>query len=391
MILNNPLNTTKTNPLFLRVPAPSRLCGAHFPKMKAFLSVLTLALAAASPAAEPLRVYHFGNSLTGGAMPAWHGELGKSAGKTWENHAWLGAGWQLWQHREEIGAGKDLFSAGSKGDLTLDANLIQSAGEHVKAFHGGKWDSIVLQLFAPYLTEVTASKWGKKLSGEKDCGDLGAATDLIRLQLARNPATKVFIYQVWPPMDAGQVPPQDQLPDWARRMEKLRAAEFPDRGAFDYAARWTQPYDAATSPQAKTGFPWRSRAFSEQVFTGLKDRFPELWKSNRLRLIPAGELFFELDRQFRAGKAPGVADIRDFYTDVQHIRAGLPRYAVAALMFACLFEESPAKLDWQIYNDAAKYGPDPHHDAGAVLPINAGNARLVHETITALLARQPRP
>jgi len=342
-------------------------------------------------ATDAQRVYHFGNSLTGGAMPAWHGDLGKSAGKTWENHAWLGAGWQLWQHREQIGAGKDLFSAGSEGDLTLDANLIQSAGEHVKAFHGERWDSVVLQLFAPYLTEVTANKWGKKLSVEKDCGDLGAAVDLIRLQLARNPAAKVFIYQVWPPMDAGKVPPQEQLPDWAKGQEKLREAEFPDRAAFDYAKRWQQPYDPATSPQFKTGFPWRSRAFSEQVFAELKEKFPGLPQQNRLRMIPAGELFFELDQQFRAGKAPGIADIRDFYTDVQHIRAGLPRYAVAALMFACLFDETPEKLDWKLYNDAAKYGPDPYHDSGELLPITTENAQLVHETITTLLARQPQP
>jgi len=348
-------------------------------------------VAHAAPAAESLRVYHFGNSLTGGTMPAWHAELGKSAGKTWANHTWLGAGWQLWQHREQIGAGRDLFSAGSKGDLTLDPGLIQSASDHVKAFHGAMWDAIVLQLFAPYLTEVTASKWGKKLSGEKDCGDLGAAADLIRLQLVRNPASKVFIYQVWPPMDAGKVPPRDQLPAWAKGMDKLREAEFPDRAGFDYAARWTQPYDPATSPKNNATKPWRSRAFSEQVFAGLKERFPNLWKSNRLRLIPAGELFFDLDQRLRAGAAPGIADIRDFYTDVQHIRAGLPRYAVAALMYACLFDESPDKLDWRLYNDAAKYGPDPYHDSGELLPITEERARLVHETIAALLARAAKP
>jgi hypothetical protein len=358
-------------------------------KRRACLALFALLLDASAIDAQ--RVYHFGNSLTGCTMPAWHGDLGKSVGKTWQNHAWLGAGWQLWQHREQIGGGKDLFSAASKGDLTLDANLIQSASEHVKAFHGEKWDAVVLQLFAPYLAEVTATKWGKKLSAEKDAGDLGAATDLIALQMKRNPESRVFIYQVWPPMDAGRIPPADQLPDWAKGKEGLRAAEFPAREQFDYAARWQQSYDPANSPKVKTGYPWRSRSFSEQVFAGLKERFPVLWKQNRLRMIPAGDLFLELDKQFRAGKAPGIADIRDFYTDVQHIRAGLPRYAVAALMFACLFDETPAKLDWQLYNDDASYGPDPYQDSGELLPITADSARLVHETITSLLARQPQP
>ena len=322
-------------------------------------------------------------------MPAWHVDLGKSVGKAWENHAWLGAGWQLWQHREQIGAGRDLFSAESTGDLTLDSALIQSAGQHVKAFHSEEWDAIVLQLFAPYLTEVTDSKWGRQLSEEKDTGDLGAATDLIRLQLARNTDSAIFIYQVWPPMDAGRIPPSDQLPAWAQGRDQLRTAEFPDRAIFDYAARWQQPYDAAVSPKQNGTKPWRSRAFSEQVFAGLRKRFPALWKQNRLRMIPAGDLFFELDQQFRSGAAPGITDIRDFYTDVQHIRAGLPRYTVAALTFACLFDESPNQLDWKLYNDIEKYGPDTHHDHGELLQITDDRARLIHTAIDVLLAKHP--
>ncbi len=87
--------------------------------------------------------------------------------------------------------------------------------------------------------------------------------------------------------------------------------------------------------------------------------------------------------------ATGNPDVRDFYTDVQHIRVGLPRYTVAALMFACLFEESPTKLDWKLYNDRPKYGPDPAHDAGELLEITPDRAKLVHETIDALLATHP--
>lgn len=336
---------------------------------------LGIFLATSACAEESLRIYHFGNSLTGSSMPGWHPDLGKSAGKTWQNHAWLGAGWQLWQHREQIGAGRDLFSAESKGDLTLDANLIQSANEHVKAFHNEKWDAIVLQLFAPYLTQVTETMWGKKLSGEKDTGDLKSAADLIALQLQHNSDSRVFIYQVWPPMDPGE--PRDGQ----------RGAEFPRREQFDFARRWLQPYDPIASPTTRVGLAWRSRDFSEQVFAGLKEKYPELWNQNRLRMIPAGDLFFELDKQFLANAAPGIADIRDFYTDVQHIRAGLPRYSVAALMFASMFGESPATLDWKLYNDAAKYGPDPYHDSGELLEINEARAKLVHGAIDGLLAK----
>jgi len=340
--------------------------------------VLALLLLGAAHAAEPsLHVFHFGNSLTGNSMPKWQPELGKSAGVEWQPHAWLGAGWQLWMHREQVLAKKDLFSAASTGALTLEPGLIESAPEQLKALYGRRWDAIVLQLFAPHLTEVTDRKGRREFDAARDFGDLGAASDLIRLQLARNPDSLVYLYQVWPPMERGEA------------RDGKRGAEFPRRDKFDYAARWLQPYDNETSPGDRENTPWRSRAFGTQVIEQLGTRFPELAESGRLRMIPAGDLFLALDRKLRDGAAPGIDDIRDFYTDVQHIRAGLPRYSVAALMFACLFEQSPHQLDWKLYNQRAKYGPDRHNDIGELLEITPEHAKLVHDTILEVLADHP--
>ena len=352
-----------------------------------FVSTL-LVLFSQAQAADSVRAFYFGNSLTGCTNPNWHEDLGKSAGKQWQNWAWLGAGWQLWQHREELAAGKDIFGAGSKGDLTLDAELIKAASYHGKKFYGQQWDAVVLQLFGSYLTHETDQLGGKKLSAKKDTGDLGAATDLIRLFLKCNPSGRVFIYQVWPPMEAGQVPPPEKLPDWAKGKEKLRTAEFPDRKKFNYEARWMSKYDP------KTEKPWignvnRTQDFSYQVFRGLQERFPELARAGRLRLIPAGDLFLELDQRMRAGQVPGCRDIRDFYTDVQHIRFGLPRYTAAAMFYACLFAEPPGKLDWKLYNDRAKYGDDRYHDGGELLPITTENATAVNNTIWQVLNNHP--
>ncbi|MHB8900376.1 MAG: hypothetical protein ACYC6Y_16620 [Thermoguttaceae bacterium] len=344
--------------------------------------LLSLALAAGNicpteaQSPKSLRVFYFGNSLTGCTMPAWHAELGKSAGQEWEDWAWLGAGWQLWQHREELVAGKDIFSGVSKGDLTIDESVLRSAGYHGKKFFGEKWDAVVLQIFGSYLTKVTDTMWNRKLSGAKDVGDLGAADDLIRLELTRNPEARCFLYQVWPPMESGQ--PRDGE----------RGAEFPLREKFNYEARWLAAYDKTTEK------PWigsvnRTQDFSYQVFRGLQERFPELWKQSRLRMIPAGDLFLEIDRLAGAGQVPGVRDIRDFYTDVQHIRAGLPRYTVAATFYSCLFEEHPGILDWRLYNDATKYGADPYHDSGELLPITAENAAVVNEAIWKVVTSHP--
>ncbi|MFZ5833272.1 MAG: hypothetical protein ACOY3P_24550 [Planctomycetota bacterium] len=357
--------------------------------------ILLLASWAAAPlgAEEPqsLRAFYFGNSLTGATNPAWHAELGRSAGKQWEAEWWLGAGWQLWQHREELEAGRDLFGGGSKGDLTIEPELVQSAPYNAKKFYGGTWDAIVLQLFGAYLTKETDQMWSRKLSRRKDVGDLQAAADLIQLSLKRNPECRIFVYQVWAPMPAGKVPPQDQLPAWAQGKEKLRTAEFPAREGFDYAKAWLQPYDKATEKpwQGEYGPVNRTRDFSYQVFEGLKERYPELWTQGRLRMIPAGDLYLELDRAAREGRVPGVRDIRDFYTDVQHIRFGLARYTAAALFYASLFREHPGKLDWRIYGDREKYGDDPHHDGGELLPITAENAAAVNDILWGVLDRHP--
>lgn len=350
--------------------------------------LLLLAIPVHVRAADSLRVCYFGNSLTGATNPDWHGDLGKSAGDEWQNWAWLGAGWQLWQHREELAAGKDIFGAGSKGDMTLDENLIKTAGYHGKKFYGQKWDAVVLQLFGQYLNRETDAMWGRKLGARKDVGDLGAASDLMRLYLKINPEGRVFIYQVWAPMDSGEVPPPEKLPDWAKGKEKLRAAEFPDRETFDYAARWSQAYDPRTE-KSWEGHVNRTQDFSYQVFRGLQERFPELWRARRLHMIPSGDLFLELDRRMRAGRVPGCRDIRDFYTDVQHIRFGLPRYTAAAMFYACLFEDHPGKLDWKLYNDRPKYGDDPHHDGGELLAITPENARAVNDTIWDVLRDHP--
>ncbi len=338
-----------------------------------------------------LRVFYFGNSLTGATNPAWHGDLGRSAGKLWEAQYWLGAGWQLWQHREELEGGRDLFGTGPKGDLTLDPELIRSASYNAKRFYEGQWDAVVLQLFAANLTHETDTMWSKKLSRKKDVGDLQAAADLIQLALAKNPDTQCFIYQVWPPMPAGKIPPADQLPEWARGKTDLRAAEFPARERFDYAKAWLQPYVKNTDKpwQGEYGPLNRTRDFSYQVFEGLKQRYPALWSQQRLRMIPSGDAFLELDKQMRMGKVPGVSDIREFYTDVQHIRKGLPRYTAAAIFFACLFREHPGKLDWRVYNDSSKYGPDPYHDAGEMLDITTERANAVNDILWDVLTHHP--
>jgi hypothetical protein len=75
--------------------------------------------------------------------------------------------------------------------------------------------------------------------------------------------------------------------------------------------------------QNRKGRTMRLRDYINRVFEGIQKTFPDLWSQGRLVRIPGGELFFELDKKMQAGEMPGIATIKDFYTDVQHIRAGL--------------------------------------------------------------------
>jgi hypothetical protein len=108
------------------------------------LSLLVAATAVGDARSEEktdtMRVFYFGNSLTGSAMPGFHEELGKSAGKQWICDVFAGAGWPTWMHRNElwramgrpIDAGTQ--SASSRGDLTLDDDLVKSASFKPKKF-----------------------------------------------------------------------------------------------------------------------------------------------------------------------------------------------------------------------------------------------------------------
>jgi hypothetical protein len=359
------------------------------------LSLAASQTPAGQPAVRSLRVFYFGNSLTGCTNPQWHEELGRSAGKEWTAVAKLGAGWQLWKHREELRKGGVVFDAATQGDLSIDPEQIQDRSGTIKRFFDEKWDAIVLQPFSAPLKNVTTTMWGKvTFDSPTDCGDVQSASDIISVYLMLNPQGRVYIYQDWPPMQPGKVPPDDGLPDWARpedgRKVRITPAEFPLRDQFDYQAEWLDKKYVADHP----GKPWlenpRCRDFHEQLFEALKGRFPTLWSEGRLTMIPVGEVFMALENKMQAGQFPGCPDIKDYYTDVQHIRAGLPRYTAAAAFYACLFREPPTKLDWRLYNDKTKYGDDPYHDAGELLEITPQRARLVNDTIWEQVASHPR-
>lgn len=346
------------------------------------------------PEGASLRVFYFGNSLTAGSEPDLHQRLAQPTGNQWVVDYNFGAGWKLWQHRVVVEGGVQLDS-GDRGSLTLPEKFRGDADRTRANFLGNPWDAIVLQPFMQAIRREPSSEFRDvKFSRPTDVGDLSSAQYLIDEHLIRNPEGRVFIFANWPMMEAGKVPEADDLPDWAlemrRKKGRIRSAEFPDRDGFDYEREWlTEKYIPDLSER-----PWlanvRTQDFQYKLFEELKLENPDLWRSGRLKMIPVGDIFLEIDRRAVRGLIPGVGSIKEFYTDVQHMRGGLPRYVVAAAFYAVLFDENSLEsLDWRVYADPAIYLPDPSHDSGDYFPLNEDTVEAIHQVIRDVVSGHP--
>lgn len=339
-----------------------------------------LAVAGLGPvsAAEPeakgpssLRVYYFGNSLTENTMPPFHPLLAQGAGKRWETASLIAGGAPLFHLADQLD--QDQWSYGARAKTRL---------------LGQPWDAITLQP----ATWIGLRRTGAETGGwvkdpTKEVGDLASASRIIDTFLGVNPRGKVFIFSPWPGMSGGQQGPGGQM--------QMSPAE---RASFDYPAAWLKKYDAAARWQGNT---FSTRDYHSQLFEALKEKYPKLWTSGRLAMIPSGDVYLALDEKLKAAKLPGITGIASFYTDVIHQRSGLPRYTSAAIFYATMFQSDPAKLDWRAYANPELYkrtndNPDATRrffvnlkDLGEHLPMTAENVKLVNDVIWEVVRAHP--
>lgn len=91
------------------------------------------------------------------------------------------------------------------------------------------------------------------------------------------------------------------------------------------------------------GMPWRARIdFSRQFYLGIVDYVNARRAGGpRANLVPGGAMFGRIRDDMAAGRAPGGLNrIGDVFQDTIHPNTA-GRYAMACLMYACLFRRDP--------------------------------------------------
>lgn len=362
-------------------------------------------MAAAQTDEKPFRVMAFGNSFYENSVPWFQPTMFATGGEKMEITTRIGPGWQIWMH--------------------MNAYFYDNPKSGRDELASGKWDAIVLHHFGahPLLADnVRDSVWHNQESwGEKrDVSDFGASTFIIdELLKARPDDGKVFMYTSWPPvpgagdfqkrvrdetrvsLEAKGLPREEVLQRVKERKPTLQELT-PLFENYDYAAGWLARYEP--NPENPAGSQnFHTRDYARQLMDLLKKRYPKLWADGRLGQIPNGDVFLALDEKMRAGKVPGVPNVGFYRRDGGHVRAGLPRYTLAATTFAVMFGRHPRELDASVYNDIENYrnekmatlpgrvGPGYIHfpDCGELLEITPERKKVVDETIWEVVAGHP--
>jgi len=383
----------------------------HFYPLAALLAAfcaIAAPVAAAPSTADsadaPFRVFYFGNSLLENSIPWFHPSLAETAGESLEMTSRIGPGWQIWMH--------------------VDKWFYQQPEGGKKLLESGEWDAVLIHQFGrtPGIEPNVRDKvWHNQepFPEPRDISDPASAAVIIEAFLKGRPDDGVvFIYSSWPGIPGAK--------DVQKRVKEETESSYAEQGleredilkkvkerkatleeltpvleSFDYGALWTTPYRPNGDPQKVDNS--HSRDYVDQLMTRLAERFPELAASKRLRLIPNGEVLYALDQKARAGDLPGVPNIGFFSRDGLHIRAGLPRYTIAATVFAVMFERHPGELDATIYNDIDNYtneyirqikgkiGSGYIHgpDLGELLPITPERKKVIDETIWEVVTSHP--
>ncbi|MDH7570142.1 MAG: hypothetical protein QHJ73_11220 [Armatimonadota bacterium] len=311
-------------------------------------------------APRTLRVYHIGNSLTRGITPDRLHQLMEAAEIDYQFGAQLSGGatlarhWSYAEHGLRLNLWETNRRQGNRWEPgPVDANREgKRFGPYDQALAQFQWDALVLQPYGSHL-----------------CDDLPAAARFLRFALEKKAGERFFVYATWP-----------RRPE--RRDAQGNVAGFEQ---IDYAALWERPYPYTEKDPPPPSDAYRSRAYFAALVEGLNREFPQL--PTPVRMIPVGEVFFQLDQRLKAGQIPGVDDLyrrnpallpgyqpatgtragaNILYADgihtnpVPHLEGTVGGYLAALTHFALLTGQTPLGLPGK------PYGLDDRADAALI-------------------------
>lgn len=255
------------------------------------MRLLALALTAIhlAPAAKSESIYFIGNSVTDTVRYEGLQALAAARGHSqpWGRQMIPGAPLQwLWDHPS------DGFTQAPYG---YPSNALPNY----------VWDNLSLQPFDRPLTSDLdySQRYISLLFG----GDSPTSA-----QFSNRTATRILIYSRWPRQDPATYPggPRDYDTLWLRN----------DSNVFESASFFRN----------------LTTQLRQQTVSGVS-------LSDRVFLVPVGEVMYQLNQQMRAGQVPGYSNIFQLYTDGIHLN-DVGAYLVACTFYAVIYRDNPTGL-----------------------------------------------
>lgn len=277
--------------------------------MRGYLIRAALVACALSAAADPLRVYYIGNSVTDTIRYKPLAELAAARGVTvqWGRHMIPGAPLE-WLH-----------------DHPNDGFREKPYGGWSEALTGFAWDAVSFQPF-------DRNFWSTNKAGEA-VGDVDIITDWSKKAAARNPDVRILIYARWPRMRSGGKPFSFDKNDY----DPAKPGNGYDLFKLDpWLACWEAGYDPATRKGSN-----ESREYFERLHAAVVAASPFLKRP--AELVRVGHAMAALDAEMKAGRALGYTTVWQLYKDGIHLNE-TGSYLVGCVYFAHLLKQSPVGL-----------------------------------------------
>ncbi len=266
---------------------------------------------------EPVRVYFIGNSVTDTVQYPALAKLAESREQTivWGRHMIPGAPLEWIHSHPDSGFMQEPFSY------------------YPKALGEFPWDAISVQPFDRHLYS------GQDSDDQDDHGDVAMIRDFAKRAAEQNPEVQVYIYARWPRitvagkgLDFNKIDYDPNRPGSGADLSK----------ADSYASRWNAEYTGGWDATNET------RDYFDQLLSEVNAHTPFL--NRPAKLVPVGEVMYELDRKMIAGEVPGYSSIYQLYRDGIHL-GELGSYLVACTYYATLMKQSPVGLPTEPYGE----------------------------------------